>query len=155
MQHSSRSHAPRRGRESQRAAWLFFPILPLVLATSVGCSRTPSYVPSVSSGRQALEAALTAWQNGHPVGTIDTASPPVQAVDSGWGKKQKLASYEILEEVSRSDGRRCFKVRLHLQDPSTTQEVHYLVVGRSPLWVFREEDYNSYQDWGGGGGRKQ
>ena len=133
---------------------MLFLILPLVLAASGGCYRTPSYVPSASSGRQALEAALTAWQNGHPVGTIETASPPVQAVDSGWGKKQKLASYEILEEVSRSDGRLCFKVRLHLHDPSTTQEVHYLVVGKSPLWVFRDEDYNSYQDWGGGGGKK-
>ncbi len=96
-----------------------------------------------------MESALTAWQNGHAVGRIETASPPVQAVDSGWGKGHKLASYEILEEVSRSDGRRCFKVRLNLQKPSATQEVHYLVVGRSPLWVFREEDYKMASSWEG------
>lgn len=140
-------------RRPQRPVRAIVLILSLTLAASGGCSRTKSYVPSASSGRQALEAALTAWQNGHPVGKIDNASPPVQAVDSGWGKGQKLTSYEILEEVSRTDGRRSFKVRLYLQNPSATQEVHYLVVGRSPLWVFREEDYNGFQNWGGAGGK--
>lgn len=136
-------------RRPPAAARICFLILPLVLAVNVGCGRSNRYVPSASSGRQALEAALTAWKNGRPVGRIETASPPVQAVDSGWGKKQKLVSYEILEEVPREDGRRCFKTRLYLQDPSATQEVHYLVVGKSPLWVFREEDYKSFQNWGG------
>ena len=139
---------------SVRTRKMLFLILSLVLAAGAGCGRGNRYVPSTSAGRQALEAALTAWQNGQPVGKIETASTPVQAVDSGWGKKQKLTSYEILEEVAREDGRRCFKVRLHLQNPPATQEVHYLVVGRSPLWVFREEDYQSFQNWGGGSGQK-
>ena len=142
----------RRPRTSVR--WIVL-ILPLTLAVGGGCGhRTPNQVPSAGDGRQALEAALTAWQNGQPVGKIDNASTPIQAVDSGWGKGQKLTRYEILEEVSRTDGRRCFKVRLDLENPSATQEVHYLVVGRSPLWVFREEDYNNSSSWGGSGGSK-
>jgi hypothetical protein len=142
-------------RRPQRFARWIVLILPLALAIGGGCgNRTPNQVPSAGDGRHALETALTAWQNGQPVGKIDNASPPVQAVDSGWGKKQQLTSYEILEEVQRTDGRRCFKVRLYLQNPAATQEVHYLVVGRSPLWVFREEDYNSSSSWGGSGGGK-
>jgi hypothetical protein len=130
-------------------------VLALFLWANGGCKRTPSYVPPTDSARQALESALNAWQKGQPVGRIEGSSPPVQAVDSGWGKGQKLAGYEILEEVSREDGRRCFKVRLRLEKPSATQEVHYLIVGRSPLWVFREEDYNNFQNWGGGSGQKR
>lgn len=124
-------------------------VLALTLAAGSGCSRSGRQVPSAGSARQALESALTAWQNGHAVGKIETASPPVQAVDSGWGKGQKLAGYEILEEVTRPDGRRCFKVLLKLQKPAASQEVHYLVVGESPMWIYREEDYKKFQNWEG------
>jgi predicted small lipoprotein YifL len=116
-----------------------------------GCGRkAPNYVPSRDLSRQALETALNAWQSGRPVGkTIEAASLRVQVVDSGWGKKQKLGNYEILEEVSRPDGKRCFKTRLHLLKPQATQEVHYIVVGKDPLWIFREEDYKDYASWEG------
>jgi hypothetical protein len=116
-----------------------------------GCGpRAPNYVPPRDASRQAVETALNAWQNGGAVGkTIETASGRVQTVDSGWGKGRKLASYEILEEVSRPDGKRCFKARLHLLKPQGTEEVHYIVVGKEPLWVFREEDYKNYASWEG------
>src|SRR5579872_2724108 len=99
-------------------------LLPLALGAGGGCDKKNSYNPSPTSARQALEATLTAWQNGHRVGKIDTTDPPVQVVDSGWGKGQKLGSFEILDEVSRPDGKRSFTVRLHLQKPKRTQEVH-------------------------------
>jgi hypothetical protein len=124
-------------------------VLPLALWASGGCGRRTGQVPPAVSARQALETALTAWQNGQKVGRIETDSTPVQAVDSGWGKGQTLAGYEILEELTREDGRRCFKVRLQLQKPPTTQEVNYLVVGRSPLWIYREEDFKRLQGWEG------
>lgn len=128
----------RRSRSLFHAAIL---VLPLALGASGGCDKKNSYNPSPASARQALEAALTAWQNGQRVGKIDSTDPPVQVVDSGWGKGQKLDSFEVLDEVSRPDGKRSFTVRLHLQKPKRTQEVHYVIVGISPLWVFREEDY--------------
>jgi len=131
-------------------------LISLAACSAVGCAGQASrYVPPTGSGRQALEDALNAWQNGQPVGEIQTVSTPVQAVDSVWSKKQKLASYEILEEVPRDDRRRCFKVRLHLENPPSTQEVLYVITGISPLWVFREEDFNSFQNWGGGSGQKR
>lgn len=132
----------------RRPASVMFLILSLALWAG-GCGRGNRHIPSVGSARQALETALKAWQNGQPVGTIAAASPPVQAVDSGWGKGQRLSSYEILEEATREDGKRRFKVRLHLQKPGNDQEVHYVVVGQSPLWVYREEDYQKAEGWGG------
>jgi hypothetical protein len=141
-------------RPQTSARWIVL-ILPLALAVGGGCgNRTPNQVPSSGDGRQALETALTAWQNGQAVDKLDNASPPIQVVDSDWSKKQQLTKYEILEEIPRTDGRRSFKVRLYLQNPAATQDVHYLVVGNSPLWVFREEDYNSFSNWGGSGGSK-
>jgi hypothetical protein len=153
MKNSSHTSPPRRVHRSRRSARWIVLVLPLTL-WACGCSRVRSQVPSVASGREALEAALTAWQDGLPVGTIDTTSPPVQVVDSDWKEGKKLAGYEILEETPRMDGRRSFKVRLDLLDPSTTREVNYVVSGNSPLWVFREGDFNGMSNWGGGGGSK-
>ncbi|HEY7326086.1 MAG TPA: hypothetical protein VH592_00495 [Gemmataceae bacterium] len=124
-------------------------VLPLALLASGGCGWRKRNIPSTGTAREGLETALTAWQNGQQVGRIETDSTPVQVVDSSWGKGQKLTGYEILEEVTREDGRRCFKVRLQLQKPPTTQEVQYLVVGKSPLWIYREEDYQRLQGWEG------
>ncbi len=119
-----------------------------------GCSRVQNQVPSAVEGKEALAAALNAWKNGQPAGKVDTTSPPVEVVDADWSQGKKLAGYEILEEMPRMDGRRSFKVRLDFLDPSATREVNYVVSGISPLWVFREEDFNGMSNWGGGGGSK-
>ena len=133
---------------ASRIHTILFALL-LALLASGGCGWRTDHPPSASSARQALETALTAWQNGQHVGTIEIASTKVQAVDSGWSKGQALLGYEILDEVTREDGRRCFKVRLQLQKPPTTQEVNYLVVGKSPLWIYREDDFKRMQGWEG------
>jgi hypothetical protein len=133
----SRGRLPHTPRRPRGAALLF---LLVALWASGGCRKgAPNYVPSEADARQALEAGLTTWQNGQPKGTIDTVSPPVEFVEPGWWKGQKLLRYEILEEEPCDDGNRWFKVRLHLQTPSGAQIAHYLVVGRSPLWVFRRD----------------
>jgi len=146
MTHGKKQASQNRGGKTGAGALLIL----FVWAIS-GCGpKAPNYVPPRDTARQALETALNAWQNGRPVGKpIEAASLRVQAVDSGWGKGQKLARYEIVDEVSRPDGKRCFKVRLHLLKPRTTHEVHYLVVGKEPLWIFREEDYKNYASWEG------
>jgi hypothetical protein len=115
-----------------------------------GCgSRAPNNTPSTDDARKALEEALTAWRSGKPVGLIDTASPPIQVVDSNWWKKKRLESYEILGEEPGRDGLVCFSVRLNMSKPNKTETVRYLVNGRSPLWVYREEDYKRSQSWDG------
>ena len=99
-----------------------------------------NYAPKAQAARAALAAALTAWQNGAEPGRIEAASPAVQAVDFQWQAGQKLQSYEILEEL-QGDGPKRFSVKLTLDGSGAAQEVRYVVLGREPLWVYREEDY--------------
>ena len=117
---------------------------------SIGCGRrSPDYIPSVKSSREALDTALTAWVNGQPVGPINSVSPPIQVVDSAWWKGQRLASYEVLGEETSKEGIPCFSVRLHKSTPAGEETVRYLITGKSPMWVYREDDYKSSQSWEG------
>lgn len=121
-----------------------------VCGLSIGCRRkAPDYIPSSDTSRQALETALNAWVNGQRAGPIETASPPIQVVDSVWWKGQRLASYEILSEETSPEGLPCFSVRLHKSKPPGDETVRYIVTGRSPVWVYREDDYKRSQSWEG------
>lgn len=122
----------------------------VVLAIGGGCGRkAPDFIPSSDTARQSLETALMAWADGKPCGRIPTASPPIQVVDNAWWKGQRLASYEILdEEPERAEGH-YFNVRLRKSKPAKEETVRYVVTGRSPVWVYREEDYKNSQGWGG------
>lgn len=113
-----------------------------------GCTeKKDARVTPAETARQSLDAALTAWKNGQPAGEIRTVSPPVQVVDSVWAKGRKLESYEILNEETQADGLRLFSVRLNLGSPNASEEVRYIVKGRSPIWVSREEDHKRSQNW--------
>lgn len=115
-----------------------------------GCGRkAPDFVPSAASSRQAVEAALTAWANGQPLGPVETVSPPIQVVDSAWRKGQRLSAFEIVNEEKGTDGLPYFTVRLRKSKPQGEETVRYVVTGRSPMWVFREDDYKSSQSWEG------
>jgi hypothetical protein len=118
-------------------------------ACGAGCNRSPSFVPSSASSRQALEAVLGAWVNGQALGPVQTVSPPIQVVDSAWQKGQRLDSFEIIGEEKGKDGLPYFTVRLHKSRPQGEETVRYVVTGRSPMWVFREDDYKSTQSWEG------
>jgi hypothetical protein len=117
----------------------------LLMGVCVGCSSKSydKYYPSEDKARQALEAALNAWRDGKKPGPVEGAPVPVQVVDSEWLFGRKLQSYEILGEES-NDGPRVFSVRLTLQKPAGQQAtVRYYVVGKDPLWVYREADYKA------------
>jgi hypothetical protein len=124
-------------------------IVLVACGVSTGCRKSPDYIPSVQTSREALDTALSAWVNGQPVGPINTVSPPVQVVDTAWWKGQRLASYEVLGEETTKEGLPCFSVRLHKSKPSAEETVRYVIVGKSPVWVYREEDYKSSQSWEG------
>jgi hypothetical protein len=89
-----------------------------------------------------LETALTAWQNGQAPDEVAAGPPVVRAVDSKWKAGQKLKRFQILSEEGGS-GPTFFSVRLTLNSPAKEQTVRYVVVGRDPLWVYREDDYKS------------
>jgi hypothetical protein len=120
----------------------------LLVASLAGCGTSTSQVhlPSEAEARQALEAALAAWQKGRPPGAVPDRSPSVQFVDSSRQAGQKLVGYEVLGAVP-SDQRRTFVVRLRLENPAETPKVRFCVLGADPLWVFREDELEMIGHW--------
>jgi hypothetical protein len=121
----------------------------LVAVTALsGCgSSSNAHQPAASAARAALDSALSAWKNGEGPDTLASKSPSVQAVDSHWRAGQKLTSYEVVKEEP-GEGDQRFTVRLAEDDPknkakssASTKEVTYVVIGRDPIWVYRDEDY--------------
>jgi hypothetical protein len=110
-----------------------------ILAVVPSCGG-PNMNPKADRARTALETALTAWRDGKKPGNIAGTDPPVQAVDNDWTNGRKLTAFEVLrEQPSESDKR--FAVKLTYAAPVATVETVYVVVGASPIAVFREEDY--------------
>ena len=122
----------------------------VLLLAGPGCSAGrrghAAYVPPEPAARQALEAALDAWQRGEAPGRVGTASPAVQVADSFRRPGQTLQRYEILGEVA-GEGPRCFAVRLVLDNPPEERKARYLVLGLDPLWVLSPEDYEMLAHW--------
>jgi hypothetical protein len=120
----------------------------LLLLCCGGCGRRgyERYYPPAAAAREALEAALGAWQDGQAPGLLQAHSPPVMVVDSVRRPGQRLTRYEVLGQVP-GDGPRCFAVRLVLEDPAREQKARFVVLGVSPLWVFRQEDYDMMAHW--------
>jgi hypothetical protein len=114
----------------------------LLVGAALGCGK-PSYdryVPAEPTARRALETALDHWKGGGKPGKLTGPSATVEVLDSRWGAGQKLAGYEIVNEES-GEGGRWFTVRLTLQKPGGVQSARYVVVGKDPLWVYRDEDF--------------
>jgi len=119
------------------------------LAVCCGCTRAPDanrYIPSSELARAALEAALSDWQAGLPCGPIDRLKVKVESIDNQRKKDQKLASFEILGEVTQP-GVRCFAVRLEFENTQEPSKVRYVVLGIDPLFVYRQEDFELLNRW--------
>jgi hypothetical protein len=120
----------------------------LLLAACAGCADRgyEKYFPSQDRARQALESALRAWRDGTRPAAV--AGTPIEAVDRYVQKGEKIAGYEILKEEA-NDGPRVFSVQLTLQKPAGKQvTVRYYVLGKDPLWVYREEDFKALSGMG-------
>jgi hypothetical protein len=113
-----------------------------MLCVSFGCSGAPEkkYIPAANDARGALDAALEHWKSGTKHGRVDSFDVPIDVFDARWQNGKKLESYEILEEET-SDGPKIFVVKMKLDEDKEEKEIKYYVVGKSPLLVFREEDY--------------
>jgi hypothetical protein len=120
-------------------------VLPL-FGVLAGCGGGLSrYSPTSDEARSSLEAALTAWRDGKPFGEVE-AKPPVRPVDSAWQGGQQLASFEIGEQEDGEFGTKQFVVKLAMKNSKGSQDVRYIVHGRDPVWVYREEDYKRTQN---------
>ena len=116
----------------------------------IGCGASDrKYIPSPTTARGALEAALNAWKSGATFGTVKSFQVPVDTFDARWQAGKSLESFEVLCDVS-SEGPKTFVVKMKLADDKEEQEVTYLVLGNNPLLVFRKEDYNKASGVGGG-----
>lgn len=114
----------------------------VALAGCGGGNTDKSYHPPAASARDALTVALKAWQEGNAKpGRIDLYSVPLQVADPVWSKGKKLKSFEIVQEEPLSDGPTKFAVKLTLDGVPEAQSVAYVVIGKDPLWILREEEY--------------
>jgi hypothetical protein len=116
----------------------------LLLGSSVGCMSQAShedFIPPEGKARQALETALTAWQNGEPLDRIEGADAKIVPMDSRWRAGQKLERFEIIRADPADAGKTWFSVRLTMKPPRGQQESRYVVIGQDPLWVYSEDEY--------------
>jgi len=129
----------RRLSRSIQLLWLY-----ACTALIAGCGgpTAKDYIPTADLARQGLEAALTSWKNGEPLKTISSLSVPVNVVDARWRAGRKLQSFEIVSEA-QGDPHPTFTVTMRLVGQDKDEETKYIVTGRDPILVFREEDYNA------------
>ena len=122
----------------------------LLVVAAVGCTEPADpnrYYPPEDRARQALEAALTGWEQGAPTGQVPgTANPTVLLADNQRSPTQRLKAFTVLG-AAPGDGPRVFTVRLTFENPAAEQKVRFVVVGIDPVWVFRHEDYEMMSMW--------
>jgi hypothetical protein len=112
----------------------------LLVSPLTGCGASSArFKPTSDEARSSLEAALTAWRDGKPYGSV-VATPPIQVGDSAWQAGDQVESFEIGEELD-DDGTKQFVVAFKMKKPPGDQSVRYYVHGRDPVWIYREEDY--------------
>lgn len=117
----------------------------VIAAAALGCGapEVGRVDPQRSPERaeQALRSALDAWKAGQKPEALQSAASPIAVHDSVWRSGRTLADYAILD---RNDGdvRVDFKVRLVLAGPDQEVEQTYYVWGKTPLSVYRAEDFD-------------
>lgn len=121
----------------------------LLLVFVAGCSGAKArerFYPPEDRARQALDAALAAWQRGEPPGPVSGTAPLVNFVDSHQKSGQRLQAYTI-ESMAPGDGPRVLTVKLTLASPTQDVKARYVVYGVDPIWVVRHEDYEQLAHW--------
>ena len=116
--------------------------LALVLLAGCGSNTEKSYHPPAATSRDALTGALDTWKEGREnPGLLDEFEPNLQVADPSWADGRKLQSFEIVSEEQIPDGPQKFTVKLTLADVPEPQTVTYVVLGKDPIWIMREEEY--------------
>ena len=117
-----------------------------LLTVCAGCSSTSTgkFVPTETRAREALEAALTAWQEGKTPDQIEGAPVQVRAVDSQWRVREEI---DRIRDPGPGAGRGAAGVLGAADDQAGSSQpsvVRYYVVGNEPpLGVQRGEDYKT------------
>jgi hypothetical protein len=130
-------------RTEQQRTWAWITGTLVVGTALAGCGESApdpeGFLPSADVARRALELALNTWQSGGQPNRIQADSLTVQPVDLNWKSGKQLAAFTILQEETHQKPPR-FTVRLTWKD-NTEEVVHYVVVGRDPIWLFRQQEF--------------
>ena len=122
--------------------------IPFFPTAGCGGSGEAKYLPSEDIAKEALNAALKAWQDGQAHGTVKTYAVPVDTFDARWQEGKTLEKFEVVRKETL-DNHKAFIVKMKLTDEEE-QEVTYLVIGNDPLMVFRKQDYDKASGVGDG-----
>ena len=128
----------------EKRAYSAWALAAIFLASGcLGCaSKTYDHlIPAEDTSREALEDALAAWENGATDSKVVASGRTIQVLDAKWRSGQKLASFEILSVEPDEDGKSWFSVKLVMKKPAGEQTTRYVVIGKEPIWVYREDDY--------------
>lgn len=117
--------------------------------TGCGGSDEGKYLPSEASAKEALNAALQAWQNGQAHGPVTSWKVPIDTYDARWQAGEKLEKFEVIRS-EQLDQHKAFIVKMKLASDPEEQEDTFLVIGNNPLMVFRKQDYDKASGVGGG-----
>jgi len=124
------------------------PLRPALVAVAaglviLGCGRqTPPQPADPARAREALKAALDAWQKGEPAEALHDRRPPVRVIDPEWRSGRRLVGYRLQDDQPLGGDLRC-QLLLSLKDANgkAVQKKAVYSVGTSPaLTVVREED---------------
>jgi hypothetical protein len=123
-----------------------------VASVAAGCGDAPKgppefVAPDLQPSKAALVASLDAWKGGRrDSGVVIGSRPAVGVVDAARGDRP-LLDYEVVGPLMVVGKARPFAVRLVLGEPRETVATRYLVMGKDPLWVFRQDDFDRMIHW--------
>jgi hypothetical protein len=109
-----------------------WPVLAVaVLIVLSGCESIPAPPPpNLDEAKQTLEQALTSWQKGETLESVEKASPPIKVSDPKWESGNKLTKFELQGPGSPKGGQQAFEVMLWLTNAKgkqTKERVEYRV----------------------------
>ncbi len=109
------------------------PIL-LGLALAGGCGTQPPRPPDLDVAREALEATLTAWQEGKAPESLRHRQPPIEVSDHQWAEGKRLVKYRIEGQDRPSGADHVFRVILWIDTgrKKPSEELTEYSVGTDP-----------------------
>lgn len=116
-----------------------FAMMGLIFLAGCGGGGGTAPIPSADEAKKSLQTTLDAWKAGQPPASLDAGTPKIEAVDFDWVAGKKLTEFAIGEE-SPEAGTKTFDVKITLA-PGGVRDVKYMVLGKDPVLVYRDEDF--------------
>ena len=98
-------------------------------------------MPDPQIARRALEDALEEWRTSPETDSTAATGRSMIFVDQQRRPGQKLREFAVLGATVVDNCRR-FVVRLSLAEPEESMLAAYYVFDKSPIWVYRVEDFD-------------